>query len=73
MENEKKELEELKDIADNVKEYSNLEYLKARASGISYSNIENVLEDEFYKANKKQNEADKSNEAGTEKSEKLMK
>ncbi|MEI3355727.1 MAG: hypothetical protein V8R81_01345 [Clostridia bacterium] len=70
MENEKKELEELKDIADNVKEYSNLEYLKARASGISYSNIENVLEDEFYKANKKQNEADKSNEAGTEKSEK---
>lgn len=70
MENEKKELEELKDIADNVKEYSNLEYLKARASGISYSNIENVLEDEFYKANKKQNEADKSNKAGTEKSEK---
>jgi len=70
MENEKKELEELKDIADNVKEYSNLEYLKARASGISYSNIENVLEDEFYKTNKKQNEADKSNEAGTEKSEK---
>lgn len=70
MENEKKELEELKDIADNVKEYSNLEYLRARASGISYSNIENVLEDEFYKANKKQNEADKSNEAGTEKSEK---
>lgn len=70
IENEKKELEELKDIADNVKEYSNLEYLRARASGISYSNIENVLEDEFYKANKKQNEADKSNEAGTEKSEK---
>lgn len=71
IETDKKDLSELKDIAENAKEYSDLEYLKARASGISYSNIENVLEDEFYKTNKKQNEVDKSNETEIEKSENI--
>lgn len=73
IETDKKELSELKDIAENAKEYSNLEYLKARVSGISYSNIEEILEDEFYKKNKKQNETDKSNEEEIEKVDEVEK
>ena len=56
LETDKKEFSKLKDIAENTKEYSDLEYLRARVTGIGYDNFENILEDQFYKINKKEPE-----------------
>ena len=62
LETDKKEFSKLKDIAENTKEYSDLEYLSARVSGIGYDNFENILEDEFYKINKKEPEEKEQDE-----------
>lgn len=64
---EEKELAELMNYKKDDKECTDLKYLYARIANLSYSNFDNILNDQYYQENKKEENDDLTNKIDTQK------